>query len=65
MMVSGPAQDGLQFLQRPGGGAGPGGAEAGAAGLRPLEQERRLLPRIQRAGCSDPGGDGGTRERRT
>lgn len=52
----GSAQDGLQFLLRPGAGAGPGGAEEGAAGLRPLEQDGGLLPRVQRAGRSHPGG---------
>lgn len=52
----GPAQDWLQFLLRPGGGAGQSGAEEGAAGVRPLEQDRGLLPRVQRTGRAHPGG---------
>ena len=61
----GPAQDGLQFVLRAGGGAGPGGAEEGAAGLRPLEQKCGLLPGIQRTGCAHTGSYRGPRERCT
>lgn len=52
----GPAQDWLQFILRPGGGAGQSGAEEGAAGVRTLEQDRGLLPRLQRTGRPHPGG---------
>ncbi len=56
---SGPAQDWLQFILWPGGGAGPCGAEAGSAGIRPLEQDCRILSGLQCSGRPHPGGHRG------
>ena len=52
--LPGPAPDGLQWLQRPGQRGGARRAEEGAAGVRSLEQKRRLLSGLQRAGRAHP-----------
>ena len=48
----------MQWFLRPGGRGGPRGAQEGAAGLRPLEQVRGLLPGVQRDRCPHTGGHG-------